>query len=249
MNYRTNCRSNNGGSSSGCPFGRKCHFGHSDFEEEKQEEECPFGERCSRRKMGGNQPQKNDGCLLSHGGIRNCIYGMECKNRQTCPDKHQFKKKGTEQNIRNKKCHFGAKCSRKDCFFKHPDGNKPCAEERRRNKAELLKQKRLRQEREDARQRQEERQRRREQDQKQKERQRRREQEREQEEVKKKVSDPYTILGLDTKTPLTIEIVKKAYRTLIIVWHPDKNPDRVSEATEKTKVIVEAYNKLKVLIS
>lgn len=38
--------------------------------------------------------------------------------------------------------------------------------------------------------------------------------------------------------------IKKAYRTLALKWHPDKNPDDTKQAEEKFKVIGEAYSVL-----
>lgn len=35
--------------------------------------------------------------------------------------------------------------------------------------------------------------------------------------------------------------LKKAYRDLLMQWHPDKNPGNEEEATEKTKSIIAAY--------
>jgi len=49
----------------------------------------------------------------------------------------------------------------------------------------------------------------------------------------------YKALGL---SPDATDIqIKKAYRKLAIKWHPDKNPDNHEEASEKFKVINEAY--------
>jgi curved DNA-binding protein CbpA len=56
---------------------------------------------------------------------------------------------------------------------------------------------------------------------------------------KGKKKDFYEILGI-SKTASKEEI-KKAYKKLAIQWHPDKNPGREKEATEKFKEIAEAY--------
>ena len=58
---------------------------------------------------------------------------------------------------------------------------------------------------------------------------------------KSKRKDYYKILGVE-KDAGDNEI-KKAYRKLAIVWHPDKNPDN-EEAAEKFKEIGEAYETL-----
>jgi len=54
--------------------------------------------------------------------------------------------------------------------------------------------------------------------------------------------DYYEILGL--KRTATEDEIKKAYRKLAIKWHPDKNPENQSEASEKFKKIGEAYEVL-----
>jgi curved DNA-binding protein CbpA len=52
----------------------------------------------------------------------------------------------------------------------------------------------------------------------------------------------YETLGVSqTSTP---EDIKKAYRILAKKWHPDHNPTRVKEATEKFQAINEAYHAL-----
>ena len=38
--------------------------------------------------------------------------------------------------------------------------------------------------------------------------------------------------------------IKKAYRRLALLWHPDKNPDKKEEAEKKFKEISEAYEVL-----
>jgi molecular chaperone DnaJ len=51
----------------------------------------------------------------------------------------------------------------------------------------------------------------------------------------------YQILDISTKA--SIEEIKKAYRTLALQWHPDRNPNN-AEAEEKFKEINEAYSVL-----
>ena len=58
---------------------------------------------------------------------------------------------------------------------------------------------------------------------------------------KSKRKDYYKILGLEKDA--TENEIKKAYRKLAIVHHPDKNPDN-EEAAEKFKEIGEAYETL-----
>ena len=53
--------------------------------------------------------------------------------------------------------------------------------------------------------------------------------------------DPYRILGIDRSADAAA--MKKAYRTLAMKWHPDKNPGN-PEAETKFKQISEAYQKL-----
>jgi len=56
------------------------------------------------------------------------------------------------------------------------------------------------------------------------------------------MADFYEVLGI-TRTSTDDEI-RKAYRKLAIKWHPDKNPGNQAEATEKFKLISEAYEVL-----
>ncbi len=56
-------------------------------------------------------------------------------------------------------------------------------------------------------------------------------------------TDYYKVLGVD-KTA-TDEQIKDAYKTLAKIWHPDKNPHRLEEATRKFGEISEAYAVLK----
>ncbi len=55
-----------------------------------------------------------------------------------------------------------------------------------------------------------------------------------------KSTNYYKLLGIDPKADR--QTVKQAYLTKIKEWHPDKNPDRVEEAEEKTKVLNQAYH-------
>ena len=52
-------------------------------------------------------------------------------------------------------------------------------------------------------------------------------------------TDYYKLLGIAAKADQ--QTIKQAYLAKIKEWHPDKNPDRVGEAEEKTKVLNQAY--------
>ena len=52
--------------------------------------------------------------------------------------------------------------------------------------------------------------------------------------------DPYVILGVSRNA--TKKEIKKAYYTMAMKWHPDKNPDKVEQATEMMKKINAAYS-------
>lgn len=52
----------------------------------------------------------------------------------------------------------------------------------------------------------------------------------------------YEVLSIDKAA--NEQEIKKAYRTLALRWHPDKNPDDVKVAEEKFKEIGEAYSVL-----
>jgi len=56
---------------------------------------------------------------------------------------------------------------------------------------------------------------------------------------KYKGQDLYGVLGLQKDADNNA--IKKAYRTLAMKWHPDKNPEKKAEAEEKFKRIAEAY--------
>jgi len=53
----------------------------------------------------------------------------------------------------------------------------------------------------------------------------------------------YNILGIEKNA--SIDKIKKAYKKLVVKWHPDKNPNNIEEATAKFKEIQEAYEVLK----
>jgi curved DNA-binding protein CbpA len=55
-----------------------------------------------------------------------------------------------------------------------------------------------------------------------------------------KLVDYYELLGIDSKAGQ--EEIKKAYLDKIKRWHPDKNPQHIAEAEEKTKVLNQAYH-------
>ena len=55
-------------------------------------------------------------------------------------------------------------------------------------------------------------------------------------------TDYYELLGLE-KTA-AFEDIKTAYKRQALIWHPDKNSDRLDEATERFKSISEAYKVL-----
>lgn len=56
------------------------------------------------------------------------------------------------------------------------------------------------------------------------------------------MADFYDVLGV-SRTASEAEI-KKSYRKLAVKWHPDKNPNNQAEASEKFKLIAEAYEVL-----
>ncbi|KAI7872249.1 uncharacterized protein EV154DRAFT_431351 [Mucor mucedo] len=52
----------------------------------------------------------------------------------------------------------------------------------------------------------------------------------------------YDLLGVERQA--TALDIKKAYRKQALIWHPDKNGDRIGEATERFSLIQEAYEVL-----
>ena len=52
----------------------------------------------------------------------------------------------------------------------------------------------------------------------------------------------YEVLGIPREA--NVAEIKKAYRTLALKWHPDKNPDKKEEAEIRFKEISEAYEVL-----
>ncbi|KAI8326835.1 DnaJ superfamily chaperone [Choanephora cucurbitarum] len=52
----------------------------------------------------------------------------------------------------------------------------------------------------------------------------------------------YDLLGVERQATSTD--IKKAYRKQALIWHPDKNGDRIQEATERFAMIHEAYEVL-----
>jgi curved DNA-binding protein CbpA len=54
-----------------------------------------------------------------------------------------------------------------------------------------------------------------------------------------KFTNYYKLLGIDATVDQ--QTVKQAYLAKIKEWHPDKNPDRTTEAEEKTKALNQAY--------
>ncbi len=60
--------------------------------------------------------------------------------------------------------------------------------------------------------------------------------------LKEEQQTPYQILGLSVGA--TAAEIKKAFRKLIAVWHPDVNQHRLEEAEEMSKKIIAAYSLL-----
>ncbi|CAG8768839.1 4486_t:CDS:2, partial [Acaulospora colombiana] len=57
-----------------------------------------------------------------------------------------------------------------------------------------------------------------------------------------KVPDYYEILGVEESA--TGEDIKKAFRKLALIHHPDKNPNNVEEATKRFATMQQAYEVL-----
>jgi DnaJ family protein B protein 6 len=56
------------------------------------------------------------------------------------------------------------------------------------------------------------------------------------------MADHYEVLGISKDAGA--DVIRKSYRKLAVKWHPDKNPENQAEATEKFKLIAEAYEVL-----
>jgi translocation protein SEC63 len=54
--------------------------------------------------------------------------------------------------------------------------------------------------------------------------------------------DPFTIL--DVPTSATVKQIKKAYKTMSLKWHPDKNPNNRAAAEAKFMMVAKAYEAL-----
>ena len=55
-------------------------------------------------------------------------------------------------------------------------------------------------------------------------------------------TDYYELLGLSQEA--TADEIKSAFRKQALIWHPDKNQDKLEESHEKFKLIHEAYSVL-----
>lgn len=53
---------------------------------------------------------------------------------------------------------------------------------------------------------------------------------------------PHEVLGLAPDA--SPEAIKKAFRQLIMQWHPDRNPDRKEEAEAMSRQLIAAYTLL-----
>jgi DnaJ family protein A protein 5 len=49
---------------------------------------------------------------------------------------------------------------------------------------------------------------------------------------------------LEVERTAEADAIKRAYRRQALLWHPDKNPDRIDEATQRFRLIQEAYEVL-----
>lgn len=56
-------------------------------------------------------------------------------------------------------------------------------------------------------------------------------------------ASPYEILGVSKEA--TQEQIRAAFRKLIVIWHPDKNPTNLVQAEAMSKKIIAAYTILK----
>jgi len=53
------------------------------------------------------------------------------------------------------------------------------------------------------------------------------------------MADYYEVLGIARNA--SDDLIRKSYKKLAIKWHPDKNPNNAAEASERFKLIAEAY--------
>lgn len=60
--------------------------------------------------------------------------------------------------------------------------------------------------------------------------------------LKDQPGSPYSILGVSQEA--TEQEIKRAFRQLMMQWHPDKNQHRVTEAEAMSKKIIAAYTVL-----
>ena len=58
--------------------------------------------------------------------------------------------------------------------------------------------------------------------------------------ISKKSDNYYELLGVDPKAGS--EEIRQVYRENLKEWHPDKNPHRIEEAEEITKILNAAYH-------
>eukprot|EP00658_Telonema_sp_P-2_P052738 TRINITY_DN41012_c0_g1_i1.p1 TRINITY_DN41012_c0_g1~~TRINITY_DN41012_c0_g1_i1.p1 ORF type:complete len:101 (+),score=32.49 TRINITY_DN41012_c0_g1_i1:58-360(+) len=59
-------------------------------------------------------------------------------------------------------------------------------------------------------------------------------------------SDPWSVLHLDPQGGhLTAQTLQRAFREQLLVWHPDHNPGNEQLATDRTQIILNAYQTLK----
>ena len=61
--------------------------------------------------------------------------------------------------------------------------------------------------------------------------------------LKDQEASPWEILEIPN--PSTQEVIKAAFRRLIALWHPDKNPGNTEKATKMSQIIIAAYTSLK----